>query len=442
MVLSNVKKAHNFALFKISLNKYNMRSFTLSLLMTGSVLSLNAQTAIQDSVEMGAGYANEVYYKLEDGQKLATPANNWHIGFKTDSYSATIISNAGLPSPGMGEAAMAIYKYPNGTNADFETVDTTGISNWTAVYDDSISFDMGAFNQGATGHPNYGWGNYNMANHQIVGNSVYVIKVETSTYKIDFVKKALGTITFRYALVGETSGTEVNIALNTTYPTKEFVFFNLETGEVVDKEMEDWDLWAVKYIDYYNGTIPNQSVTGILTNPKWKVAKINVGSESQESHFDVSNGTFSTNKNVIGQSYKALVNNVWQVTSDEVYYLQNTNGDIWKWYPTKFVGIGAGKTVFMKEKMATAGLESTGIQFVEIYPNPSSDAITIVFDSKGSNVDFIVRNQMGQIVLQETANTNSGVSQQKLNISALTNGMYFVEVNQNGNAKVQSIIKK
>lgn len=54
-----------------------MKSFTLSLLMTGSILALNAQTAVQDSVEMGAGYANEVYYKLSDGQKSATPANNY-----------------------------------------------------------------------------------------------------------------------------------------------------------------------------------------------------------------------------------------------------------------------------------------------------------------------------------------------------------------------------
>lgn len=418
-----------------------MKSFTLSLLMTGSILALNAQTAVQDSVEMGAGYANEVYYKLSDGQKSATPANNWHIGFSTDAYSSAIISNVGLPSPGMGQAAMSIYKYPNGTNTSFETVDTAGMSAWTPIYDDSISFDIGAFNQGATGHPDYGWGTYNMSNHNIVGNSVFILKVGANTFKVDFIKKATGTITFRYAKIGDTEATEVVIPLSTTYNSKDFVFFNLVTGEIVDKEMADWDLWAVKYIDFYNGNIPNQAVTGILTNPKWKVAKVNVGAETQANHSNNAGASFSTNKNAIGQSYKELVNMAWQVTTDEVYYLQNQEGDVWKWYPTNFVGTGAGKTVFMKQKMATVGIESAAIQFVEVYPNPASDIATIVFDSKGNTVDIIVRNQMGQVVLQENTSTNSGVTQQKLDISALTNGIYFVEVNQNGNGIVQTLIK-
>lgn len=419
-----------------------MNKITLNLLMFVSTLTLNAQQSIQDSLEMGVGYANEVYYKLEDGQKHATPANNWHIGFSTDAYSSTIISNAGLPSPGMGVAGMSIYKYPNGTNTAFETVDTTGMTAWTKIYDDSISFELGAFNQGATGHPDYGWGSYNMANHQIVGNSVFVLKTPENTYKIDFIRKATGTITFRYAKVGEATGTEVSIPLSTTYAAKDFVFFNLVTGEVVDKELEDWDLWAVKYIDFYNGNIPNQAVTGILTNPKWTVAKVNVGSQTQATHQEFGTATYSSNKNAIGQNYKELVNMVWQVTEEDVYYLKNEAGDVWKWYPTKLVGTGAGKTVFMKQKMATVGIESTEIQFIDIYPNPASNDMTIVFDSKGSSVDFTIRNQMGQVVFRENATTNTGITQQKLDISTLTQGMYFVEVNQNGNAMIQSIIKK
>ena len=225
------------------------------------------------------------------------------------------------------------------------------------------------------------------------------------------------------------------------YSGKNFVFFNLVDGQIKDRELAGWDLWATKYHDMYNVVIPDQEVTGILTNPKWEVSVVNVGAGNQASHTDYTMGNYVDHKNEIGQSYKTLVGISWTVTNSKVYYLQNAEGDIWKWYPTKFVGTSEGKTVFYKQKVAFAGLTEEGTQFVEIFPNPAQDQLTIAFDSKASTADIIVRNQMGQVVAFENINTTSGINQQKLDISALTKGVYFVEINQNGIATVKNVVK-
>lgn len=418
-----------------------MRKITFSTLLMLASGSLLAQTSVQDSVEMGAGYVNDVYYKLSDGGKLAQPASEWHIGFATDAYSVAIISNAGLPSPGMGQPGMSIAVWPNGTNADFETVDTAGFSTWPKLFDDSLSFELGAFNQNASGSMDYGWGEYNMTTHSITGDSVYIIKIGSSTYKLDIMDKTAGSYTFRYADVSSTTGTEVTLAASTNYSSKDFVFFNLSDGQIKDRELAGWDLWAMKYYDWYNGAYPNQVVTGILTNPRWEVAVVDAGSGNQATHTDFLSGTFSPNKNTIGQSYKSLVGMSWQVTDSKVYYLQNADGDIWKWYPTSFVGSAAGKTVFFKEQLSFAGITSQTSEFVDVYPNPIKDQFTIVFASKASDAEIIIRNQMGQIVSVNNLNTNSGINQHKLDISDLKAGMYFLELNQNGLSITENIIK-
>lgn len=422
-----------------------MKKFTLSALLLTISLGASAQNAVLDSVEMGASYANEVYYKLSDGTKSPQAVADWHLGFTTDALSAGIISNA---------KNTVVKIWPNGTNDDFETaIDTIGYSTWPEMVNDSVDFYQGAFNQnidhentmvyqGQTMPLDYGWGVYSFATHILAGDSIYLVKVGNDVFKVDIVKKQSGNLYFRYGSLDATTSTEILVPV-TNYNSKDFVFYNLIDGEIKDRELADWDLWAIQYHDWYSnqmGIFPNQVVTGILTNPKWEVAKVNVGAGNQTSHTDFSGGNFTDKKNELGQAYK-FMNPTWNVTNEDVYYLRNANGEVWKWYPTSFVGTGFGKTVFYKEQIGFLGLENEAIQFFDIYPNPAQDILTVVFDSKANNAEIIVRNQMGQVVSVESFNTTTGVAQQKLDISAFTNGVYFVEVNQNGLSTVKSIVK-
>lgn len=420
-----------------------MKKFTFSALLLTFSAGLNAQTAVQDSVIMGASYANEVYYILEDGAKSPQAANDWNLGFSTGSTSSVIFSNA---------ANSVVKLWPDGTNDDFETaIDVSGFGTWPELVNDPADFNKGSFNQNALGmimemgvpsSLDDGWGVYSFSDHIMRGDSIYVVKVGSDFYKVDFIKKELGTITLRYASVeSTTAGTQVAVPA-ATYGTKNFVFFNLADGQVKDRELEGWDMWFTKYHDNYGGA-GIMAVTGILTNPKLQVAIVNAGAGNQATYTDLSSAAYSGDKNVIGDGYKSVdyTTGTWNVTNADVYYLQNANGDIWKWYPTAFVGTSQGKTVFYKQKVAFAGLTEEGTQFVEIYPNPAKDQLTIAFDSKANTADIIVRNQMGQVVVSENFNTITGVTQQKLDISALANGVYYVEINQNGNATVKNVVK-
>src|SRR5687768_5124032 len=46
----------------------------------------NAQTWVADSVEMGAGYANDIFYNLATGDSVAQPANNWDLAFQINKF--------------------------------------------------------------------------------------------------------------------------------------------------------------------------------------------------------------------------------------------------------------------------------------------------------------------------------------------------------------------
>jgi hypothetical protein len=423
-----------------------MRKFTFTTLLVALSIGVKAQNPVLDSVEMGASYANEVYYLLEDGTKSIQPGNDWHIGFDTKARSATIFSNA---------KNTTVRRWPNGTNADFNTnIDVTDIASWPALQNDSIAIDEGgSFNKNALGMifelgvPKFldsGWGAYSFADHKLRGDSIYIVQIGTAIYKVDFIVKESGNMTLRYGLVDNTTGGTETTIPGSSY-SKNFIFFNLENGEIKDRELEGWDLWTVQYHDWYHGNA-NQVVTGILVNPKWEVAKVDVGAGNQYTHTDFSGANFIKNKkNALGQSYKWLNTSTyqWEITNSHVYYLRDTSGtgDIWKWYPTNFVGAGFGKTVFYKQKVYEVGLTNVGNQFIEIFPNPASDQLTIAFDSKSSTVDIIIRNQMGQVVANENRATSVGITQQKLDISALANGLYYVEINQNGFATVKNVVK-
>ena len=66
------------------------RSFTFLLTLT---ISYAAQAQQPVALSMAPGYANELYYSLEDGLIKAEPANNWDLAFATDAFDASIMIN-------------------------------------------------------------------------------------------------------------------------------------------------------------------------------------------------------------------------------------------------------------------------------------------------------------------------------------------------------------
>jgi hypothetical protein len=59
---------------------------------------------VKDTLVMGNGYANDVYFSMSQGITKESPRNSWDIAFKTNVYSASVITNSTL--------GIALYTYP------------------------------------------------------------------------------------------------------------------------------------------------------------------------------------------------------------------------------------------------------------------------------------------------------------------------------------------
>ncbi len=51
--------------------------------------------AEEDSVFLGSGYVNDIYYSFENGEIHSVDRKNWDIGFYANILSAGIITNDG-----------------------------------------------------------------------------------------------------------------------------------------------------------------------------------------------------------------------------------------------------------------------------------------------------------------------------------------------------------
>src|SRR6187549_716187 len=62
-----------------------LRSLLSAGLITLSTVSF-AQTWTSDSVAMGVGYANDVFYELKNGATKLQPGNDWHLAFQMSVF--------------------------------------------------------------------------------------------------------------------------------------------------------------------------------------------------------------------------------------------------------------------------------------------------------------------------------------------------------------------
>jgi len=60
--------------------------------------------AVKDTLVMGTGYANDVYYSMSKRITKTSPRNNWDIAFKTNAFSASILTNNTM--------GISLYTYP------------------------------------------------------------------------------------------------------------------------------------------------------------------------------------------------------------------------------------------------------------------------------------------------------------------------------------------
>ncbi|HQO49445.1 MAG TPA: hypothetical protein PK939_03395 [Bacteroidales bacterium] len=217
-----------------------MRKILLSLVVAVFIaVASTAGNPTNDTVAMGAGYANDVYYSLANGIVKSETRSNWELAFYTNRWSAGIQINDG--------AGVMLYTYPLGDISAWNNIDVSGIEGWTTLVNSDTVWEDGAFNRNSLGHPDYGWGVYNSISHDVLGDSIYIVKLANGSLKKLFIERknsVTNTYYFKYAEIDGTN--EVNQVLEVTpyQDNRLFVYYSLMLGMVVDREpdINSWDL--------------------------------------------------------------------------------------------------------------------------------------------------------------------------------------------------------
>lgn len=411
------------------------------LLSIVALLSAGLLAQVQEEVITGAGYANDVYYSLENGTVTTVARDNWDLAFIAQVMSVSVLANNG--------SGVEVYTWPDGTIDDWATLDTTGM-DWTPLYNSLETFDMGALNANTIPGDDfdYGWGTYNMATHVISGDSLFVIKTVSGAYKkLAIIEKDPIANTWEFKFADLNGDNEQTVPLDaSTYIDKYFIHYSVDSTKFQDREpaMADWDLLFTRYYDY---TIP-YIVTGVLINDDHVVAQeVRESGMDQASHNTYEESAFNSNISEIGSDWKTFdMGSFTYLVNDTVVYYLKTYGDTdstyYKIYFTDFSGSSDGIYTFMQEEIWLTSAEDPDLPdyLLQIYPNPASDRIHVVFDQSGPTEINLI-DMTGRIV-RSTRYQSSGFTNYSMDISSLNEGVYFVRLGSGADAKVLRFIKE
>lgn len=413
-----------------------MKKILLTTIIALSIFTTNAQVII-DTVSLGAGYANQKWYSLQNDEQGFSPKNNWDLAFDVSGFGTSIHINSVIGT--------MVWTYPNADTTGWATLDTAGIGTWTPKYNSDTAWTIGALDKGnvTSNAFDVGWGIYNQFTHIITGDSLFVIKLGNGSYKKLWIQNATGTdYNFKYADINGSNPVTQSLT-KSTYSGKLFGYFSIQNNTSLNREpvaSANWDLTFLQY----TGFVPTPySVTGVLANKDVKVAQAD----------DVTNPTtynnwtahsYSSRINEIGFDWKAYTN-AWKLVQDTVYFVKSKQGDIWKLQFTGFGGASNGNFIFSKELISAVSVAelNNSLASISVYPNPTSNGTTTLIynlEKQFSLAELNVIDVTGKVLLTEKLNTNTGFYSHTINTQSLSAGVYFVSVKFDNKVVQQKLV--
>ena len=422
-----------------------MKKIILTSITSLALLSVNAQSIVVDTVSTGAGYANQVWYSLDNDEQGSAPKNNWDIAFDVTGFGTSIHINS--------ITGTMLWSYPAADTSGWATLDTTGIDTWPALYNSDTSWAIGAFDAVASGSNMFdvGWGIYDLTTHIVTGDSLFVIKLANGTYKKLWIQNLNGSVyTFKHADLDNTNEQLVSFQ-KSPYSGKNFGYYSLQTNTAIDREpvaSAQWDLLFTQYTAFISmgGPVVPYTVAGVLSNKGVTVAQANdIGDVVTYQNYGAH--TFISPINENGYDWKTFTGTAYAITDSLIYFVTARNGDIWKVIFTGFSGGASGNFVFSKQKLVSvAGIQSiegNNIATMSVYPNPSNGTdVTLLYNLKTatSNVNAYIFDIAGKLISTMQLSGNSGLHTQTLEITNLNPGMYIVTVEANGQRMNQRLV--
>lgn len=401
-------------------------------------MAVNAQETpvVAGTVTMGAGYGNNVYYKLSD-QTSNTFANNaWDVAFYRRSSMAFAIR--------VNDAkAIEVYQ-ASSTLSDWATIDVSAASTATRLYNSETEWTDGAFQQGSA---TYGWGEYNPVTHHVYGTVAFLLKYSDGSFKKFRIDDFFGGYTFTYASwdgAGWGADTTYTLA-NTQNPTAEFNYYSLVNNAAVVAEPAT-TAWDFVFTRYYSATpAPGGGsvmypVTGVLHHPSITVAE-NVGT-------DTAGLTYSALINSIGSDWKTFTGAAYTVDSAKNFYIKNAAGTIYKVNFNTFTGSSTGITTFNQQDVTAALGTDTFENNVSfgIYPNPSTDKrVNLVYELPAGNSDenvVTIYSLTGAKVYESKINNAGGFFNKEINLQNLNSGIYLLKFESGKYSTTKKLVLK
>jgi len=400
------------------------------LILFSSFLSFSSPQMEDDSVTMGAGYANDIYYSIENGEIESVARTNWDIGFYTVTWSAGIIINDGN--------GVELYLYPNTDTSGWNSIDTSGLSTWPALFNSTLDWEEGAFNRNQLGHPDYGWGVYNTITHDVVGDSLYIIRLADGTFKKFHVIKKVSianTYYFRYSNLDGTD--EVNKILDCSgYEDKNFIYYSLVDESILDREpnSESWDILFTKYMGELEGGVP-YPVTGVLNNVHIPANRFEGVMPDFE---DWSALPMDSTKSPIGYDWKYFdMETFTYIVEDSLaFFISNFKKDVYKLVFSVF-DYTSGKVVFSKSKVHSSNIgEFSNHHSFKIFPNPAKDILRIDLTGSKAWNEITISDLSGKVIVKLKAGQQDYFS---IPINHLSTGMYMVTVSSGSSFTAQKL---
>ncbi len=403
--------------------------FALLIFLSQSVIAQMAS----DSVSLGTGYANQVFYSFSKGAVHTADNTNWDIGFGISGWMSEIRINDGN--------GVRLFLYPVDDTAGWDNVDTTGISQWPALFNTDTNWQYTAFNRFMADDYDLGWGVYNPTTHIVEGDSIYIIQLRDGSWrKFKMDRLAGGKYYFTFANIDGTN--EIQGVLDKSgFQGKNTGYFSLVNNAVVDREplSSEWDITFTKYAaevdsgEYY-------PVTGALINKHIiaaRVANADTGNVHWFGH------DYTSSIGIIGYDWKYFDMNTYQyvIKDSLVYFAADTlTGDIRKIIFTGFDGSSTGNIYFKIALAGNTGTDSSEMPLRQtaVYPNPATDFLIIESGSAlPPNTAISIMALSGQTVFRTTA---SGLSPVTIPVSGFTPGVYLIRIASGTDVAVRKVV--
>lgn len=393
------------------------------------------------NTSLGAGYANEIYYKLNTQNETAFVANLWDIAFFRESdFDLGVRVNDGI--------GIEVYEVAN-TPAGYDSVDITNQSAWTQIYNDDTNWNAGAFmNTSLTGGLAFGFGNYNPSNNTVEGQIVFVLKYGDGSYKKFFIESYFGGYTFRFSSWnGSVWSADVNETIpNSNNPNNRFNYYSLqnESEVIAEPAATEWDFVFRRYNTFLNPPGQYYPVTGVLHNPSVQVAE----NDEPGGMPTNPNLTYSSDINTIGSDWKSFTGTGFAVNSDKAFYLKYTDNTIFRLTFTAFSGNSSGDITFVINNVTDAlniADINENVSF-GVYPNPTADKkINLVYDVTAmatSTNKVAIYSTLGQKVYETSLQNKTGFYNKPLDLSSLSDGIYVLKFTAGKFSTTKKIILK